>query len=393
MPLMRTLYIILVIGTVFFYILYIGDASFLLLAFLVLLPIVLFTLLLKSVSRVTLDFLMTQAAYSRSDACKVVITIENKSTLPIGNAEIVLCLRNVITNKSQHLRICVPVNRRNKQTLSPKFTVHGCGIYEISLKRVIFYDLLHLFTRKKKISKTYQFYVLPSVYPVLCEIAPKDLSDAESNKFSHTKKGDDPSEIFNLREFRDGDKQNLIHWKLTAKTGTTFIKEYSLPVFSQIAILCEPVPISCDGFDEIFEAVMDTASSFFCFAGDNGGCTMLYPLDDSEQSIFFSDSSEIADGMCRLMSNSIIANEVYTDIFNTQILSDEQKTICNTLIYITYKYTDQIAQNIISSRLATKYIVIHISSDNADGIYEDGIITYLHCSPSSVSNGFSDFVL
>ena len=52
----------------------------------------------------------------------------------------------------------------------------------------------------------------------------------DSDRFSKYKKGDDPSEIFDVREYTDGDKIQRIHWKLSGKTGSLMVKEGSLPL-------------------------------------------------------------------------------------------------------------------------------------------------------------------
>ena len=53
------------------------------------------------------------------------------------------------------------------------------------------------------------------------------------------KKGDDPSEIFDIREYVDGDKIQRIHWKLTGKTGHLMVKEGSLPLTKAVNIFVD----------------------------------------------------------------------------------------------------------------------------------------------------------
>lgn len=43
------------------------------------------------------------------------------------------------------------------------------------------------------------------------------------------KGGDDGSEVFEVRAYRDGDPLQRVHWKLTAKTGEMLVREFSLP--------------------------------------------------------------------------------------------------------------------------------------------------------------------
>lgn len=64
-------------------------------------------------------------------------------------------------------------------------------------------------------------------------------TSADSDRFSTYKKGDDPSEIFDIREYADGDKIQRIHWKLSSKTGDLMVKEGSLPLMKEIHIFID----------------------------------------------------------------------------------------------------------------------------------------------------------
>ena len=66
-----------------------------------------------------------------------------------------------------------------------------------------------------------------------------DETSADSDRFSTYKKGDDPSEIFDIREYADGDKIQRIHWKLSSKTGDLMVKEGSLPLMKEIHIFID----------------------------------------------------------------------------------------------------------------------------------------------------------
>ncbi len=48
--------------------------------------------------------------------------------------------------------------------------------------------------------------------------------------------GDDNTELFGIREFRDTDNPKRIHWKRSSREETLFVKEYSRPLEKQCAI-------------------------------------------------------------------------------------------------------------------------------------------------------------
>lgn len=54
--------------------------------------------------------------------------------------------------------------------------------------------------------------------------------------FDHHKKGQDLSEVFELREYRDGDPMRRVHWKLSARFGEPMVREPSHPADFDLAI-------------------------------------------------------------------------------------------------------------------------------------------------------------
>lgn len=61
--------------------------------------------------------------------------------------------------------------------------------------------------------------------------------DMESYLYSRDRKGEDSSETFDLRSYRQGDSPKAIHWKLTGKLRELIVREYGLPVDDKLLII------------------------------------------------------------------------------------------------------------------------------------------------------------
>ena len=61
----------------------------------------------------------------------------------------------------------------------------------------------------------------------------------EGDEYEKERSGDDPSEIFQIREFRPGDRMQQIHWKSSARSGELMTKEYSMPCGCKVLLLLE----------------------------------------------------------------------------------------------------------------------------------------------------------
>ena len=79
-------------------------------------------------------------------------------------------------------------------------------------------DPIGLFSKKMRFYADGASLILPETFPVDVELQhTPDLPDIESDRYSPVRAGDDPSELFGLRDYREGDPLRNIHWKLSVK--------------------------------------------------------------------------------------------------------------------------------------------------------------------------------
>lgn len=80
--------------------------------------------------------------------------------------------------------------------------------------------------------------------PQIDEI-PVRITDRVRNFFGNSdiyddlRPGYDPSELFDVREFQNGDRLQSVHWKLSARTDELMVKENSLPKACAVAIVAD----------------------------------------------------------------------------------------------------------------------------------------------------------
>lgn len=89
------------------------------------------------------------------------------------------------------------------------------------------------------------------VFPEICSVCVQ-ISEPVRNFFGDAdvyddfRPGHDPSELFDVREFRNGDKIQSIHWKLSAKNEDLIVKENSLPKACAVVLLANYKKSKCD---------------------------------------------------------------------------------------------------------------------------------------------------
>lgn len=83
----------------------------------------------------------------------------------------------------------------------------------------------------------WQIGVLPECHLLMVEITRRTrefIADAE--EYSDRESGDDPSEIYQIREYRDKDSLHDVHWKLSAKAEELLVKEHGRPLGAAVLI-------------------------------------------------------------------------------------------------------------------------------------------------------------
>ncbi|MCC8015801.1 MAG: DUF58 domain-containing protein [Eubacterium sp.] len=167
--------------------------------------------------------------------------LEIRSLMPVFSGTVYLTMTNLLTDKTRKEKIEFSALPFIKNRIVLKPCPDHCGTVEITVKRLVIRDFAALFKLTKRPNLSFKQYILPDfVEPHLSSYLSKTNINLEEDLFSEEKSGDDPSEIFGIREYREGDRLRQIHHKLSAKRDKLISKEYSLPIDKEITLLCAP---------------------------------------------------------------------------------------------------------------------------------------------------------
>ncbi len=141
--------------------------------------------------------------------------------------------------------------------------------------------------------------VMPKLYEIPLILTPNAMIfNGDSDEYHSEKSGDDPSEIFNVREYRDGDKIRSIHWKQSAKADTLMVKEMSLPLGSSVGLIIN----STGNLDLILDYI-----ACLSFTLINQGCIHTVIWFDSKRNVIRKETLSDLDGL----------NALFVSLFNT----------------------------------------------------------------------------
>lgn len=247
MTLGTVLYFFLFLAGVLISILYLEFGAMALMGLLVTIPFFMFVFLLFMRTRVSVSVesknpLAEKDAIDKPARAVITLSVENRNRiLPVTKGIARVRYENPFSGDKGKMKIRFSVDAGRKRDRRIPVVMNNCGNVAITVEKVRIYDYLNIFAWTiGKHLETQDILVLP---PVKEMYLGKDRwyneTNEDSDRFSIYKKGDDPSEIFDIRGYADGDKIQRIHWKLSSKTGELMVKEGSLPLTKEIHIFID----------------------------------------------------------------------------------------------------------------------------------------------------------
>lgn len=171
------------------------------------------------------------------DMIPITFHIQNRCVFPLTHLRIGILYKNKIGIGQNRQWICTYVDGNCDAHITVYVESRYCGLVQIHADKVWTGGYFHLFSFRKKCDYTMEIPVFPHLYLLNIEINSK-IRDfiGESDVYSKHKSGDDPSEVFDVRSYRPGDRMQRIHWKLTARSDEFIVKEFSRPVAYPVVV-------------------------------------------------------------------------------------------------------------------------------------------------------------
>lgn len=189
----------------------------------------------------------------KTTACLGSLTVRNKSWLPAPKIFCRVRMVNDLTAQEQFtwLELSVPPFGQGQQEFLLE-SAH-CGRIYVQLQQVKLFDYLGLIPLTVSLKAGARLTVLPELFP--CQVAASP-APAVSDDSSLSRRGDDPSEVFQLREYRQGDDIRRIHWKLSSKLDKWILRESSQSVDRSLLVYWDKrFPCAPEQMDAMAEMV------------------------------------------------------------------------------------------------------------------------------------------
>lgn len=240
------IYVLVMLTTLYLMIMYTETLFFLMFIAEFLLLIVCFVMANVLKRNIHVRIITDNSVVSSQEAIPFILEVENKSIFPTSTLKIRCRYFNTLgqshKEKNSIIEQWIQVYVNSKTTAKIKLHLESdfCGIINICLNRYKVSDFLHLFSFGKKLDLVCETTIFPKLADVNFEISPPVRNFiGESDVFSKECSGDDPSEVFDVRPYRIGDRLQQVHWKLSARMDETFVKEFSRPIGYPVVIFLD----------------------------------------------------------------------------------------------------------------------------------------------------------
>lgn len=160
----------------------------------------------------------------KSSACMASLTLTNKSWLPAAKVLCRVRMVNDLTGEEQFLWLdgSIPPHGRFRRDFLLESS--HCGRIYVELDKAKLLDFFGLLPMPLSLKTGARLTVLPDLFSCQVSLSPTPALAEDS---SVSRKGDDPTEVFQLREYQQGDDVRRIHWKLSSKLGGLILRESS----------------------------------------------------------------------------------------------------------------------------------------------------------------------
>jgi len=185
------------------------------------------------------------------------ISVENgKPRLPSYSIEIEDLLAGRPLDKRCYF-LKIPTGKT--QRTSYRHTFARRGLYTLDGFRIATKYPFALFRKSRDVTEATEILVYPAIVPV-----PRPAPQARQHGDAIAERLGRRGEFFGLREWRDGDDRRDVHWKSSARTGRTMVREYEDELSRRAVVVVDNAlpaatlaAVHADAIDAAAEAHLD----------------------------------------------------------------------------------------------------------------------------------------
>lgn len=201
----------------------------------------------------------------KDQAVKCEIKISNKRSVPVLGLDMLARCENLRNGQIEEIKHRFSLLPRDSKCLEFTLQSQQCGLLQISTQLRSCSDLFGLQRRKLSFLEKKELMVMPALFQTQLEFSEQAKEVPDSEIYSTEKPGNDPGEIFAIREYIPGDSIRKIHWKLSEKCDKMMVREFGLQIINDVLVLLETAGAESaeetDAITEVYASVCQALSN------------------------------------------------------------------------------------------------------------------------------------
>lgn len=150
--------------------------------------------------------------------------------------QITMDVTNSMTGDSIRQVLHLPLQHKSS-ACSVVLTPENCGEVTFVCQSVLLWDHLDLFSRKLSAFPPVRTIVYPQGTRLEVHLSQQENGSPREDGPMQNRRGNDPSEVFDIRDYQPGDDVRSIHWKLSVKTDSLILREPGTPAYYDLVVL------------------------------------------------------------------------------------------------------------------------------------------------------------
>lgn len=155
-----------------------------------------------------------------------------------GTLKVRIAWYNRMFDREEKREVRIPLRGGRTETGAVcEYVTPLCGQEQIRIERIDCYDILGLCRRMVHLPQEQSVLVYPEPLEIQVDTQKLTQGMQSGEQICSNQKGNDATEIFELRKYQPGDDVRQIHWKLSEKMSELLVKEGSDPSHNSTVLL------------------------------------------------------------------------------------------------------------------------------------------------------------
>ena len=214
--------------------------------------------------KITASVSMSPDFTVRNDSIRIIFSIKNPTWYPFTRVYVHFSVYHINGVKTYSHRINLSGIPFSTDRYEMPVSFAYCGVYRVELTETEACGLLNLTGYSKNISDVFaEAVVMPGTVSINEQaLSLTGQSSEEEDSQEELLRGDDRSEVFDIRDYAPGDSMHDIHWKLSAKADSLLVKEFSDTSGEMFVLFLETKYKDLPSLDAFFD-LLQTVCDFF----------------------------------------------------------------------------------------------------------------------------------